>query len=289
MYKSFIIAALAATMLSASVAHATDGERFIFRYKAALVADAGGSGGAGVPDGGGTGVPSDGSGTPGDGTGGDGSGGTDDGSETGGLGDGSSDGGDGSGSEGDGDGTGGDNGNGTGPRMTFAVRPPDDAATREHYKNNMPFSLPTVIAAPSGSYGDGDILTVCWDTEINDASGIGTAFSQRIQIPPSPMVRAVTIAGQRHARDMDSFDVLTIDRTGADGCADLELTVPEPDSYGWGMGVPFGVTVNVGVYNFWWARNAANESWDPRDEPDAYETDLSDGDGWIYIDTHRVE
>ncbi|WP_296740442.1 hypothetical protein [Mesorhizobium sp.] len=168
--------------------------------------------------------------------------------------------------------------------MALTVRPADDQAIRDHYQSSMPFALPVILAAPSGTYRDGDILTICWDTEVLDAAGIAGPLRSQVQLPPSPLVRAITVAGQRVERDMDSFAMVTIDRPGAAGCADLELTVPTADSFGWNMGIPFGVRAQADVYNGWWARNP--EGWE---QPGAYDTGVYDGPAWRYIDAQRIE
>jgi len=268
--KKILLAATAATAIATSIGYASAGE-FIFRYKGVVLNVAGGSGGNPSAD--------DGSGT-GD-TGGQPEGGSD-------AGDGSGSGDAGGGGDGSGSGDGGDGSSGgddpgddsTAARMVLSVRPYDDSATRDHYRTAMAFSLPTIIAAPSGTYGDGDVLTVCWDTEVNDAAGIASDFSQQIQIPPSPLVRAITVAGQRVERDMDSSDMVTIDRPGASGCADLELTVPEADSFGWSMGIPLGITAKVDTYRRW---------YDPIMWEGSDDVQHDEGPAWIYLDAQRVE
>lgn len=167
------------------MATAADG-KFVFRWKGTTLTQngtgTGGSGSEGTGDHGG-----DGSGGGGDiETGGDGSG-------------------DGSGGTGGGD---DDDDGGTGARMSLSVRPADDGALRDHYRLNMPFAIPTFLAAPSGTYGAGDVLTVCWDTEIYDLDAIalnGLAIGWQLELPPSPLVRAITAGGVRHERDMGSF------------------------------------------------------------------------------------
>lgn len=264
-----LLAASAAIALvtSAGFASAAEG-KFVFRWKGVVTAAAD----SGAPGGPSTGEPGNGSGDDGSGTGAD-------------------SGGDGSGESGDGSGSGGGDNDGDGDpeaadaRMALSVRPADDGALREHYEAAMPFGIPVIIASPSGTYGDGDVLTVCWDTEVYDEDGISGGLSQQIQLPPSPLVRAITVGGQRVERDMESFDVVTLDRAGGNGCADLELTVPEADSYGWGMGIPFGVYAKADTYLAWYAHNPA--AWQ---EPDAYENVQHDeGPGWLYLDALRGE
>jgi hypothetical protein len=264
--KRLLLATALAT--SATVVMAAD-STMIFRWRAGLVTPV-----AGHPGGGSGGEGSGGGGDHGSGSGG--------GSEADGEGNGS-----GSGEDGGSGGGGGDEGNGDGSgaaRMALTARPADDQALRDRYRDYVPFGLPAILAAPTGTYRDGDILTVCWDTEINDAAGIAGPLRSQVQLPPSPLVRAVTVAGQRVERNMDSFDMVTIDRPGGSGCADLELTVPAADSYGWGMCIPFGVRAQADVYNGWWARNA--EGWE---QPGAYNTQLHDAPAWHYIDAQRIE
>jgi hypothetical protein len=270
MFKKLLLAATASTALATSIGCGHAGE-FVFRYKGVVLNVAGQPGGNPSADDGsddsGTGGQPGGSSDAGDGSGGDDAGGGGDGS--------------GSGDGGDDDSGGDDPGDdSTAARMVLSVRPYDDSATRDHYQTSMAFGLPTIIAAPSGTYGDGDVLTVCWDTEVNDAAGIAGDFSQQIQIPPSPLVRAITVAGQRVERDMDSSDMVTIDRPGASGCADLELTVPEADSSGWSMGIPFGVTAKVDTFMRW---------YDPVMWEDSDEAQHDQGPAWIYLDAQRVE
>lgn len=266
--KRILLAATAAIALAASagMASAADG-KFVFRWKGVVLTQndtgAGGSGSEGTGD-----------------HGGEGSGGGGD-VETGG-GDGS---GDGSGGTGGGD---DDGDGGTGARMSLSVMPSDDGALREHYRLNMPFAIPTFLAAPSGTYSAADVLTVCWDTEVYDLDGIaahGLAIGWRLELPPSPLVRAITIAGgARVERDMDSFDSVFIDGSGTSGCADLELNVPEADSFGWGMGIPLGVKAVADVYAAWWAHDPV--AWT---EPGAYDTTEHEGPGWLYLDAQRIE
>lgn len=183
MYKNLFIAALAATALSASVAHAADG-RFIFRYKAALVADVGGSGGGGTPggetDGGGTGLPGDGSDAGGDGAGGDGAGG---------------------------DGTGGGDG-GTDP-----VVPDDDGdeAGPQRYKLNWfyvgadywlpdsePHKQPVFTLLPTNPFTLGDVVKICWEnpTVYRDAYF-------RIEVQTADHITGAKLEGEADFRAFD--------------------------------------------------------------------------------------
>ncbi len=262
--RKILASTVAAVVVFAAISSAqAEQGKFVFRWKGVvLTADAR----PGTPS---TGEP---------GNGGEGSGGTGD-TETDNGGEGS---GDGSGGGG-GSGNGGDDEGGTAARMTLSARPDDDQAKRDHYAQNMPFGIPAFLASPSGTYGDGDVISLCWDTQVNDAAGIGGSFTQQIQLPPSPLVRAISVGGHRVERDMESFDMVIIDRPGSNGCADLELTVPAADSFGWGMGIPFGVVVKVDVFNGWWARSP--EGWEA---PDAYETGPYEGPGWFYLDAQRV-
>jgi hypothetical protein len=273
--KRILLAATAAIALvtSASMVSAAEGQRFVFRWKGVVTAAADTGAGGGVS--GGTGDHGDdGSGT-GTGNGGDIGTGGGDGSD------------DGSGSGDGGDGSGGDDPAGGGARARFTAAqysPKEDM--REHYALGMPFMQPTILAAPSGDYRVGDIVTTCWDTEINDADGIAT-MGWLVEVPPSPLVSAVTVGGVRYPRPEGS---LFIDGSGTSGCADLELAeIPEADSYAWNMGIPFGVKATMGVYRWWWARNSASEWWNPKEEPDAYEVDPYEGPAWLMFDALRVE
>lgn len=264
--KRILLAATAAIALvtSAGMATAADG-KFVFRWKGTTLTQNGGAGGAD------SGGESD--------HGGDGSGDTGGDIETGG--------GDGSGGTGDGGDDGGDGDDSTGARMSLSIRPFDDGALRDHYAAAMPFAIPTFLAAPSGNYRAGDVLTVCWDTEIYDLDGIaahGLAIGWRLELPPSPLVRAITAGGQRVERDMDSFDSVFIEGSGTSGCADLELVVPEADSFGWGMGIPLGVKAVADIYAAWWAHDPV--AWT---EPGAYDTTEYGGPGWLYLDGQRIE
>lgn len=268
--KRILLAATAAIALvtSAGFASAAEG-KFVFRWKGVVLAQ-------------------DGTGTGGGGSGGTGDHGDDgSGTGTGSGGDVGTGGGDGSGSGNDDDGSGGDDPAAGGARVRFtAAQYSPDEGMREHYALGMPFMQPVIIAAPSGDYRAGDVLTTCWDTEINDAEGIATA-GWLVEVPPSPLVSAVTVGGVRYPRPEDS---LFIDGSGTSGCADIELAaIPEADSEAWSMGIPFGVKATMGVYRWWWARNSASEWWNPKDEPDAYEVDPYEGPAWLMFDALRVE
>lgn len=227
MYKNLIIAALAATSLSVSAAHAADDGRFIFRWKAAVVAD--GSGG-----GGGMGIPGDGSetGNPGGG----------DGSETGGAGDESGTGGDdGSGgtggSGGDGSGDGGDGGEAPAAKKYNLVwvsqgRSPDDTDGAD---GTPPFAdgarqyAPDFLNLPSGVVTMGDTLKICWESP-----DLWNRPSARSRIE---FYSADNIVGGTPA---------TISEPGEYGCFDLK-TGGEGQDYG---AINFGISVTSDWYGY---------------------------------------
>jgi hypothetical protein len=257
--KNLLKATVAAAVILSAIASA-QAAQFVFRWKGVVLSDASGA----RPGGPSTGEPGngDGTGTENPGQPGDGAG-------------------DGSGSDGDGS---------TAPRMALTVEYADNAELWASYAVNMPMMPPTLLAAPTGTYDDGDTVSVCWDTETNDLEGISSAAGYKIEMPPSSLVKAVTAGGHRYEPNPDpEVEYSIVAEGGAGSCADVELAVPAAGDAGWSAPIVLAVTTKFNVPNWWWARNAASEWYDPKEDPGAFDTTEQSGTTAVFLHAQRVE